>query len=64
MDIAMQCPVCRKRAFDASRVGNAERPLEISLKCPHCRNIVRVPIAEHMRLPIKRGGVSRQHISR
>lgn len=36
----IKCPTCRKRAFDISELPNV--PLVIELKCPHCKNIVRV----------------------
>lgn len=36
----INCPVCRKRAFDISSAVKGE--IWIELKCPHCRNIVQV----------------------
>lgn len=36
----INCPVCRKRAFDISSAVKGE--VWIELKCPHCRNIVQV----------------------
>ncbi len=56
MAISMKCPLCGKRAFDTSRLHNTKEPVEISLKCPHCRNIVSVPITERMCLPSRLGG--------
>lgn len=40
--VQMPCPKCTKRAFDVDGVSN--RPLTISLKCPHCGNIVSVKL--------------------
>lgn len=56
MSIPMRCPNCGKRAFDTSGFNRAEQPVVISLKCPHCNRIVRVPIAQHMCLPPRKGG--------
>lgn len=56
MDIPMRCPNCGKRAFDTSGFHTPDRPVEISLKCPQCGRIVRVAIAQEMRLPVKKGG--------
>ena len=36
----INCPVCRKRAFDIRSC--AKWAVFIELKCPHCRNIVQV----------------------
>jgi len=36
----INCPICRKRAFDISAAVKGE--VWIELKCPHCRNIVQV----------------------
>lgn len=36
----INCPICRKRAFDISSAVKGE--VWIELKCPHCRNIVQV----------------------
>ncbi len=36
----MKCTVCRKRVFDISALKDV--PIVIELKCPHCKNIVRV----------------------
>lgn len=36
----MNCPVCRKRAFDIRSYANGA--VWIELKCPHCRNIVQI----------------------
>lgn len=36
----INCPICRKRAFDIRTAVNGE--VWIELKCPHCRNIVQV----------------------
>lgn len=36
----MKCPTCKKRAFDISALPNV--PLVVELKCPNCKNIVRV----------------------
>ena len=37
------CPICERRVFDVSNLpGDAVR---VRLKCPHCRNIVRIPIS-------------------
>ncbi len=64
MAISMKCPLCGKRVFDTSKLHNTEEPLEISLKCPHCRNIVCVPITERMSLPSRMGGRRTQIINR
>jgi len=36
------CPVCEKRVFDIS--DPPDKLTLIRLKCPHCRNIVKIPI--------------------
>lgn len=36
----MNCPICRKRAFDICSSANGD--IWIELKCPHCRNIIQV----------------------
>lgn len=36
----VNCPVCRKRAFDIR--ATVKGAVWIELKCPHCRNIVQV----------------------
>lgn len=36
----INCPICRKRAFDIRTAVIGE--VWIELKCPHCRNIVQV----------------------
>lgn len=36
----VNCPVCRKRAFDIC--ATVKGAVWIELKCPHCRNIVQV----------------------
>lgn len=36
----INCPLCRKRAFDISSSVNGD--VWIELKCPHCRNIVQI----------------------
>lgn len=41
----MKCPACHKRAFDISALSDI--PLVIELKCPHCKNIVRVPCTKN-----------------
>lgn len=56
MSIPMRCPNCGKRAFDASGFHKADEPVEISLKCPQCGRFVKVPIAQHMCLPKRKGG--------
>lgn len=56
MDIPMRCPNCGKRAFDTSGFLKTNHPVEISLKCPQCGRIVRVPVVPDMRLPMKKGG--------
>jgi len=37
------CPVCERRVFDASDLSG--NPVRVRLKCPHCRNIVKIPIS-------------------
>lgn len=64
MYIPMKCPNCGKRVFDASGIHPVEQPVEISLKCPHCRRIVEVPIAPHMCLPPRKGGTHVQSLNR
>jgi DNA-directed RNA polymerase subunit RPC12/RpoP len=56
MDFPMRCPNCGKRAFDTSGFHQIDPPVEISLKCPQCGRFIRVPIAQHMCLPAKKGG--------
>jgi len=36
----MNCPICRKRAFDIC--SSAKGAVWVELKCPHCRNIIQV----------------------
>ena len=36
----MNCPICRKRAFDIC--SSAKGDIWVELKCPHCRNIIQV----------------------
>jgi phage FluMu protein Com len=36
----MNCPICRKRAFDICSSANGD--IWVELKCPHCRNIIQV----------------------
>ncbi|WP_460641822.1 hypothetical protein [Lacrimispora brassicae] len=36
----INCPVCRKRAFDIYASPKGE--IWIELKCPHCRNIIQI----------------------
>jgi NAD-dependent SIR2 family protein deacetylase len=58
MDIPMRCPKCGKRAFDTTGFHNMNQPLEISLKCPQCNQIVRVPIVQDGSMPSRKGGNS------
>lgn len=44
MYISMKCPVCGKRAFDTSKLFEEPHNIEISLKCPNCKNIVCVAL--------------------
>ena len=37
------CPVCTRRVFDVSDI--ASDSVRVRLKCPHCRNIVKIPIS-------------------
>ena len=34
----IKCPICKKRALDAEDNSTGE----ISIKCPHCKNIVSI----------------------
>lgn len=36
----MNCPICRKRAFDICSSANGD--IWVELKCPHCSNIIQV----------------------
>lgn len=36
----INCPLCRKRAFDIHSSANGD--IWVELKCPHCRNIIQV----------------------
>lgn len=36
----INCPICRKRAFDICSPSKGE--IWIEMKCPHCRNIVQI----------------------
>lgn len=42
----MKYPKCGKRAFDISAIS--EVPIIVELKCPNCRNIVKVPCTPKM----------------
>ena len=42
----MKCPKCEKRAFDISAISNV--PVIVELKCPNCRNIVKIPCTSQM----------------
>lgn len=37
------CPVCDKRVFDVS--GGPGITVQVRLKCPHCRQIIIIPIS-------------------
>ena len=37
------CPVCKKRIFDVSDTTGTS--VHVRLKCPHCRNIVKISIS-------------------
>jgi len=37
------CPLCEKRVLDVDEPP--DKPTRIRLKCPHCRNVVRIPIS-------------------
>ena len=39
--LQMMCPRCGGRAFDISEIP--KNPIMVELKCPRCRNIIRVP---------------------
>jgi len=38
------CPVCMRRVFDVSDIPGD--PVQVRLKCPHCRNIVKIQISK------------------
>ena len=40
----MKCPVCGKRACDVRKF--AKGTVEVILKCPHCKNLVTIKLAE------------------
>lgn len=40
----MKCPVCGKRACDVRKL--AKGTVEVMLKCPHCKNLVTIKLAE------------------
>ncbi|PKL27823.1 MAG: hypothetical protein CVV46_09380 [Spirochaetae bacterium HGW-Spirochaetae-2] len=61
MDIPMRCPNCGRRAFDTTGFHNTTHPVEISLKCPQCNRVVRVPIVQGRSMPDRKGG-NRVHI--
>lgn len=46
----LKCPVCGKRAADIDANGT----VEIELKCPNCRNIVKLNYSGHRTLPRQR----------
>jgi hypothetical protein len=41
LEYSVSCPLCDRRAFDISRLPQGG--LEVRLKCPHCRKLIRVP---------------------
>jgi len=41
-DFILPCPKCEKRTFDVS--GRPECTIRVRYKCPHCSNIVIMPI--------------------
>jgi len=41
------CPICRRRVFDVTNIPDI--PVSVRIKCPHCRNIVGIPIAAPQR---------------
>jgi hypothetical protein len=47
----MKCPRCGRRAFDILPLPNEQ--VEITLKCPHCHQIVAVPCYSDMTDRIK-----------
>ncbi|MDO5649996.1 MAG: hypothetical protein Q4G11_05265 [Gallicola sp.] len=49
--IKIKCTCCGKRAFDISELP--KQSLEVDLKCPHCKNIVRIPCTIKNVLPEK-----------
>lgn len=36
----INCPLCRRRAFDID--SSVKGDVLVELKCPHCRNIIKV----------------------
>ena len=46
----LKCPVCGKRAADIDASGN----VNLELKCPNCRNIVKLNYSGHRTLPRQR----------
>lgn len=46
MKFKMKCPLCKKRALDADEGSCGE----VSIKCPHCKNIVSIVLNIHKKL--------------
>ena len=42
--VAKRCPVCNKRLFDKVSLSTGS----VEIKCPNCRNVVRVDLALRM----------------
>ena len=40
----IKCPKCGRRAFDVSKWPRGD--FEIQMKCPHCHNVVSVPVPD------------------
>ena len=59
---SMKCPVCGKRAFDTSKLLEGNLNIEISLKCPNCKNIVSVELTSSNCLEPRRSGSSHMRI--
>jgi phage FluMu protein Com len=36
----VMCPICNRRVFDIKERASGE----IEMKCPHCRNIISIPL--------------------
>jgi len=57
------CPKCDKRTLDVSEMP--ERMIKIRYKCPHCKNVVIVPLTATEAEPLasdEKGGITSDNI--
>ena len=50
----MKCPMCGKRAFDIKPLPREQ--VEVELKCPNCRKVVRISCVKESCMDNGKGG--------